>query len=347
MDFAHYLKSTAADIDQALETFLHTWLHETAQISPRLLPLAESFASACRGGKRSRGTLVKLGYELTAATYTPEILKPAVAFELFQTAVLAHDDIIDKSDLRRGQPTLHKLLSLRAGDHYGVSQSICLGDVGFFLSMQLLAQSDFPDRERGLAVQSFTHTILQTALGELLDVELPYVQGEAQETDILTIFRFKTAWYTITGPLHLGAILGGADASLLDKLSVFGENLGLAFQIRDDILGVFGRPEEVGKSVVSDIQEGKVTLLINYARSHCTPGQRALLDEAYGSPEVTPTQVEQIKQVFVESGALDYSWARAGAYVERAKAVIPQLHEVPQQCQLLEQLADFIVQRTK
>lgn len=332
----------AKEINGELGTCLKVWSKEVAQISPKLIPLNRALVEACEGGKRIRGTLVKLGFELTGAQYNPEILKPASACEIFHTAILAHDDIIDQSPTRRGKPTLHQALG---GNHYGISQTICLGDIGFFLAQKLIAESKFPDKEKNAALISFTNTVLDTGLGEMLDVELPYSKGKKTEKDVEAVFLLKTAHYTIVGPLQLGAILGGGKEKLLQDIERFGESLGIAFQIQDDILGIFGSEEVVGKSVTSDIEEGKVTLLFLYALKHASKEQEKVLNKFYGQGKIGRKEYEQVKQVFSETKALEYCQEKALDLAKEAKKVIKGMEISTEHKQLLAQMADFMVKR--
>src|SRR3989344_129955 len=345
MDFADYLRTSAEEINQEISKFLQDWDEHIEKVTPKLLPLARLFAEQNDGGARLRGVLVKLGYELTQPSgNTKEILKAAVAFEIFQTAILTHDDIIDKSPIRRGRPSLYKALG---GDHYGISQTICLGDLGFFLGVKLIAESNFPPSAKIKATSSFVQTVLDTALGEMLDIELPCLDGEKSEEDILTISRLKTAHYTIVGPLHLGAILGGADEKLLKELVVLGEALGIAFQIQDDILGVFGDEKTLGKSVTSDIEEGKQTLLISYASEHAAAKQREVLKRYYGKGKIGDSELGQIREIFRQTGALQYSQKKADQLVDEAKKIIDKIEVPAGKKQLLSEMADYIIKRLK
>ena len=343
MDFGSYLKTSAAEIDQEIDKLLRVWNEHVKKTSHRLLKLSELFAQHCEGGKRLRGMLVRLGYELMGTPYSPEILKSAAAFELFQTAILIHDDFIDLSSTRRGRPTLHKALG---GNHYAISQAICLGDIGFFLAEKLITGSNFPEDRKNRALASFIQTMLDTALGESLDIELAH-SHDISEEDILTIFRLKTARYTIVGPLHLGAILGGADEKLLKELVVLGEALGIAFQVQDDILGVFGDEKTLGKSVTSDIEEGKQTLLISYALEHAAAKQREVLKKYYGKGKIGDSELGQIREIFRQTGALQYSQKKADQLVDEAKKIIDKIEVPAGKKQLLSEMADYIIKRLK
>ncbi|MBI2039532.1 polyprenyl synthetase family protein [Candidatus Microgenomates bacterium] len=229
MDFKSYLEHSAQELDREIQSILGVWLKEVEGISPKLIPLAKAFIKACQGGKRIRGTLVRLGYEIgnqssAVSLQSPDIIKVGAAYEIFHTAILIHDDIIDESLLRRGQPSLYKALG---GGHYGISQAISLADLGFFLSFKIITEAEFDNQRKLEALKLFFDTIVNTALGQILDLE---------KTDPILIAKLKTAHYTIAGPLQLGAILGGAKEELVKLLGLYGVNLGIAFQIKDDIL---------------------------------------------------------------------------------------------------------------
>ena len=247
MDFEKYSKETIGLINKEVKSLLNEWRREVGNIDKSLLPLVDKFIKACEGGKRIRGNLVVLGYQL--ARHLPgvkahleggntirgdldgkAILRVAAAYEILHTAILAHDDIIDKSLLRRGQSSLYQALG---GDHRGISLAICLADAGFFLAVKIISEANFPDKEKIEALRWFSKTMLDTAMGQILDIE----KGES-----LTVAKYKTAQYSVSGPLILGAILGGGyhlegvKAHLPGDLEKFGESLGIAFQIQDDIL---------------------------------------------------------------------------------------------------------------
>ncbi|MDO8619641.1 MAG: polyprenyl synthetase family protein [Candidatus Daviesbacteria bacterium] len=357
MDLPDYLKTQAQSINTGVNLHLSQFRTEVESINPNLIPLVDLLIASCQGGKRVRGMLVKLGYEIALSSWLDQdlkdsgvadapqndILKVAAAVEIFHAAILIHDDVIDESKLRRGQKTLYRKLG---GDHYGVSQAIGLGDVGLFLPIKIITETHFDPDLKNKATNFFSQTIINTGLGEVLDVELPHL-GLVSEEDVLTIHKLKTAFYTVSGPLILGATLAGSDADLIKKLEQFGENLGIAFQIQDDILGVFGDEEELGKSVTSDIEEGKNTLLITYALEKANPEQKQILERNYGTGEISEEGLAQVKQVFTQTGALDYSRQRAEEYVKIAIKILPEITKDKVMSNLLQQMAEYLVARTK
>lgn len=344
MDFQNQAKELAPKIDEVIQKTLQQWFEDAKTKTSDLDQVLALLTEASIGGKRLRGMLIILGYKLAGKEYTPDILDAAAAIEIFQTAILAHDDIIDQSPLRRGKPTIYKALGM---DHYAISQTICLGDMGLFLGAKLIADSNFEPEYKNKALSLFCQMVINTGLGEMLDVELPRLESSKTEQAVLTIHQLKTAYYTIIYPLTIGAILGGAKEDLLKKFEQYGNDLGIAFQIQDDILGVFGDEKVLGKSVTSDIEEGKNTLLITEALKNATPQQKEILDTYYGKGEVSQEGLNEIRKVFEQSGSLEYSREKALEYVNRAKSMIPEITQNTELQKLLADFSDYLINRNK
>ncbi|MDR1740812.1 MAG: polyprenyl synthetase family protein [Synergistaceae bacterium] len=298
---------------------------------PELNCLYEVFRSASRGGKCLRGALVRLGCETASGCQADDrILPVAAAFEVFQTGILAHDDVIDRSALRRGRDSVWKAAA-KTGDgdqHYGVSQAICLGDVAIVTADRLIAQSGYPAEAKLLALSMFHEAVLNTLDGEMLDVLFSW-EGLADprrydEESALLIARLKTAWYTVAGPLRVGAALAGASAPLLSAMRDFGVALGVAFQIRDDVLGVTADDSATGKSG-TDVDEGKVTLLIAHALAHASEDDRAFLEAKYGHPPISPDERRRVVEIFGSTGAFEASERCGKGYHDEALSVIPRI----------------------
>jgi len=342
-DFKIYSHNTAREIEGELHNFSKEWHTAIANDFSKLIAWNKRFTQSFFGGKMIRGTLVKLSYELTEKQTAKAIIKPAAAFEILHTSLMIHDDIIDQSPLRRGKRALH---ISNDNNHYGISQALCLGDIGITQSIKLLSESDFPIERRNLALNFFLQMVTDTMLGEMLDIESAQAY-QRTEKHILDIYKTKTANYTIVGPLSLGAILGGASDELLKTIKLFGEYLGIAFQIQDDILGIFGDENTIGKSITSDIEENKSTLLLTYSLKQATKEQQAILKAYYGKSGITKEQHEQIKQVFHDSGALDYCKNMIIKLTSQAKELIPQLSQNDSKQELLTQFIDLLVKREK
>ena len=342
IDFTTYLQISAKEIEKELIKFSKDWGKYVSQNVSDLQKLNTQFIDRLFGGKMLRGTLVRLGYELAGRKATIAIYKPAIAFEILHTSLLIHDDIIDQSPVRRGKPALH----IAKDKHYGISQAICLGDLGISLSMRLISESDFPLVRKNKALSYFSHIISTTILGEMLDVQ--FSQGDNRtEEQILLMQRMKTARYTIVGPLTLGALLAGAPEKFLNTLKQFGDYLGIAFQIQDDLLGIFGDEKTIGKSTTSDIEENKSTLFITYSLKHGNKQQLETLKKYYGKKHISEKQQEAIKQIFIETGAVSYSQKKIKTLTDSAKALIPQITKNKEKQTLLYEFTDYLTGRNK
>jgi geranylgeranyl pyrophosphate synthase len=342
MNFKTFVSSETEVVNKALNSFLLETKKELTKINPLLEELFQNFININQDGKRLRALLVKLGYLIAGGTDEIAIIKPMLAVEIFHSSILAHDDIIDQSPLRRGRPTMHHQLG---NDHHAISQTIVLADYGFFLANKLISDSNFEANKKNKAAQIFNNTVLDTAVGEIIDVEIPFQKLPVTNKDALNISLFKTARYTFTGPLQLGAVLAGGDEVLLKSLQKYGDNLGIAFQIQDDILGVFGEVEEMGKSNISDLTEGKATLLAAFAFEHSQ--EKAVLGALYGNPILTNSEADNIRKIFIDSGALDFARETGIEYTSSATSEIKTMEIEDQYQQVLQQLADFLIQRKK
>ncbi len=343
-NFKSYFQKSRREIDSNLQATLKDFLKKVKTTSPQILPLVQEFIKSCAGGKRIRGSLIKLGCELSGGKPNKDTIQAAVAYEIFQTAILAHDDIIDKSLLRRNQPSLYSALG---GDHRGISHAICLADIGFFLCYKILGTLKIADNKKVKVIQSFSDAMIYTVFGEALDVELSYPNKKRGSKDVFNIHGLKTAWYTIIEPLTIGGIIAGANNKLLTSFGEFGHNLGIAYQIQDDILGVFGDEKTLGKSVQADIEENKNTLLITYALQKANPRQKKILKQFYGTGKITDSEASKIRKVFIETGALERTQISAQTYLKAGKKLITKITKNKDHQLLLNELADYLVNRQK
>lgn len=240
MIFKDYLKESAQEIEIELDRTLSQFLKETKKTNIKLLPFAKGLVNSCKGGKRIRGVLCNLGYEIASAKFKVQsekrnknIIQVGAAFEILHSSLLIHDDIIDQSPERRGQPSLYMALG---GKHYGISQAISLGDIGLYLPIKIISKTKFSDEIKIRVLNYFSQMLINTGWGQIMDVKMSPVDSSSKDKDINFINLYKTAKYTIAGPLQIGAILAGADNNLIKNLGEFGENAGIAFQIHDDTL---------------------------------------------------------------------------------------------------------------
>jgi geranylgeranyl diphosphate synthase type I len=272
-----------------------------------------------------------------AFAYLDAVVGAASALEMFHAAALVHDDIIDNSDTRRGAPSAHRsfeALHTASGyssdpQAYGRASAILLGDLLLGWSDELLDEAlrALPDAAAaGRARAEFNRMRTEVTAGQYLDI----LEENAWPTRAEDEFRdraeaviiYKSAKYSILAPLVIGAALAGADKLQLDSLRSFGLPLGIAYQLRDDLLGVFGDAEVTGKPSGDDLREGKRTMLIAIARERMPQGQRRLLDELLGDPELDGKQVEMLQSTIRDSGALDEIEAMISRQVVRAITAI-------------------------
>jgi geranylgeranyl diphosphate synthase type I len=304
-------------IDKSLANVLSMEVQSVKKESPRLAPFLEAVQEfALRGGKRFRALLILAGYHVAGGKDLNVPLPAAVALETFQGWMLIHDDIIDHGETRRGGPTMHVSMAKFHSENdlagidtdFGEAIAITLGDLMESLTTRCFLTPEVPP-ERKLAVLSeYGRMTRLTALGQLLDIYLNASPIEkVREEDVLTVHRLKSAVYTVSSPLRMGAILAGASPRLLDTLGKVGDLLGVAFQLRDDILGLgVTTEEEVGKST-NDLFEGKRTLLLIEAWRRATPSGREAIEKVLGNPLASPRKLDAAIEVIKGTGSIEYS----------------------------------------
>lgn len=293
----------------------------------------------CKGGKCIRGYLVHLGYDVLPKCREGNIVYAAVAYELSEAGILAHDDIIDRSSVRRMAPALHIAL----GDgHKGVSRSLCVGDAGILLSGAFLMDSGFADDVCLKALRHQMKIFSHTLSGELNDIDLSY-SDKYSEKEILDMYILKTSLYTISGPLVLGAILAGAPDSTREVLFEFGLSLGIAFQIVDDILGIFGSEDVIGKSVTSDACEGKKSILTHFLDENSAEREYEEFYSIYGRCKISSDDMDKVREIMVSCGALEYAEKKAYYYAKKAWNTVEATHFPNEYKQRLYNLCEYII----
>ena len=297
-----------ARVQKALDEFLAAHRPQLLSMGPELDAMAGALEDFVAGGKRLRPGFCFWGHLGAGGADTDQIVMASAALELFQACAIIHDDVMDGSDTRRGQPAVHRrFAALHAAESwegdagvFGRGAAILLGDLCLAWSDQMLAGSGLVnDAGRGV----FDAMRAELMGGQYLDL-LEQVRGTSTVESALRVARFKSAKYTIVEPLHLGAALAGAAAEVFDAYAAYGYPLGEAFQLRDDVLGVFGDAEVTGKPVGDDLREGKRTVLIAMALETATDNQQSLVRRHLGDPVLALAGVEQMQQVLVDTGAV-------------------------------------------
>lgn len=305
--FYEYYNNTKNLIENAINMYNESLLQETD--NEIVKHGIKEFIRMNSDGKYIRGVLIALGHHIYSGKEDNNYIPLAVAYETFQTAILIHDDIIDKADKRRGKDTIPVVYKNKYNDDYLANGiAICLGDYGFFKAYQHIVENYAKNKNLPLILDVYNDISIKTVMGELIDVELPTINKtklnkKKVEEQVMEIYRLKTAWYTIIGPFKLGmAITGKSDDKILEIL----ESIGIAFQIKDDLLGIYGDELKLGKPASSDISEFKQTLLYTYINDYKPEYLEELL-MYYGKENITNKEIEKVRAIFEESGAKKYA----------------------------------------
>lgn len=296
-------------IDRALSDFLDGQLARTADHDERFRNLWQRIIELSRGGKRVRPRAVISAHTYLGGARHEDALATAIAFELLHTALVIHDDIIDGDLERRGAPNItarfaedaqgHGLTAQRARA-WGETMALLAGDLLLSSAVRVVGELDAPRRIRARVAELLDESIYEAASGEQADVAFGIGLDVPDTHDIRTMMERKTASYSFDAPLRAGAVLAGADDLVVRRLGAIGRSLGLLFQMRDDLLGVFGSPSETGKSASGDLREGKVTLLITHAAG---TAEWQEVSDLWGRNDLDESGVERLRDALERSGA--------------------------------------------
>lgn len=278
-------------------------------INPMAVKVLEQLAEFTCRGKMIRGSLVSVGAGLVDGSVCDASLPLGAAMELLQSALLIHDDIMDRDTVRRGKKTLHTLFSEDAARdgildaaHLGESLGICLGDISFFLAFDLVGEAGrLSGKDRDVNhLCSKEMSVVGSA--QMLDVSWGSCWGDPGISDVLNLYRYKTGRYTFSLPLSAGALVAGANEEMRRCLERFGELVGIIFQIRDDELGLFASEDVLGKPVGSDIAEGKRTIFYLELFAAADEGQKRELGQLFGRGSAGPDEVKRVRQLCGQLG---------------------------------------------
>ncbi|MGX5358821.1 polyprenyl synthetase family protein [Kocuria sp. KH4] len=300
----------AAGTPPALDRFLAESTGRAGAVDPGFAQLWEEVTRLSTGGKRIRPRLVRLA----AAAYPrpePDPVVDAVgaAFELLHTALIVHDDVIDQDEQRRHQPTVNAAAAARAAAsgaapeqarQYGASVGVIAGDLALAGAYRLVARSGLSPERLPRLLELLDEALFSSAAGELLDVDHALPGARPEREQILAATCLKTAVYSFETPLQAGGVLGGAPEEHVAVLGRLGRTVGTAYQLVDDLLGVFGDPEATGKSAVSDLREGKRTMLVLAAQ--CTSDGEEL-DALLGRPDLGDEEAARARALIERCGA--------------------------------------------
>ncbi|MEY2732287.1 MAG: hypothetical protein RLZZ523_158 [Actinomycetota bacterium] len=347
------LSQLRSEIDGVLVDFTHTRSKALVDIGSELQPVAAAMTEFITdGGKRFRPIFAYLGFLGTGAVPRHEILKACTALELVHVCALIHDDVMDGSDTRRNKPAIHKLFQALHdessyqgnSERFGLASAILLGDLALVWADRLLVESGISREEFISAQEVFSDMRDELMAGQYLDV----LEGALATTSVersLKVARFKSGKYSIERPLHFGAALAGK-TEFNETYSKFGLPLGEAFQLRDDVLGVFGDPKVTGKPAGDDIREGKRTVLVAVTMENSTPAERKIVTSALGNQLLTDVEVQEIQGIIKATGALAEVEKLITELTDEAISALRQSAVEGRIASVLEEMAIIATQRS-
>jgi len=341
------LKQYQKKINSEMEKFFNLKIKESKSVFKQATETVKILKDInLGGGKRIRPILINTGYFLFGGKNKKEILKASLSVEFIHNWFLIHDDIIDQDELRRGRPTLHTFYTKKLKDsHKGVSLAIVAGDISAAFGYQVLINSKFPEKFKAKALEMFHQAVVNTCHGEMLEIFIKDDKDKLLEKDILNVCKHKTSFYSFVNPLKIGVALAGANDKLLRKVEEFALPIGIAFEIRDDILGLFAPNKKIGKPIASDIEENQPNLLIFKTLNLAKGRDKREFKKYLGTEKLTQKQIQQIRKIIRQSGALDYCQKKARTLVNQAKPLIKKIKGSKKEKEFLLSMADYMINR--
>ncbi len=307
-----------------------------------------------RGGKRLRPYLAYLAYLGYGGKDEESILHLVASLELYHNAWLIHDDIIDRDTIRYGGPNIagsyvdrFKLnYSDKEARHLSDSMALIAGDVNIIIAAEQIMSSKFTDNLKLQVLSRAQKLNFELAGGELLDVLVPTLAlDQVTPERLMKVCQYKTATYTFEAPLQIGAMLAGEENDRLRQISEVAIPMGIAFQLADDLLGIFGNENELGKPILTDLREGKRTLLILFALEKASKNQATTLNEVLGNPKAGYSHLEQVRIVIEETGAKERVEKMAQDQMAEALGKLDKLKLTKSVTEELRRLGDFTLRR--
>jgi geranylgeranyl diphosphate synthase type I len=351
------LKSLREQIEAQLQDFLTTQSNYFTAIAPELKPAATSLtAFVINGGKRFRPLFAAVGAMGAGSQLNDAEIRAFASLELLQACALVHDDLMDASDTRRGEPAIHKLFeSMHESEkfqgkatQFGLSASVLIGDLALIWSDQMLNSSGIKSESLLAALSVHDEMRVELIAGQYLDV-FEQARGTQSVAQALNIARYKSAKYTIERPLHLGAAIAIPDAAkraqLVSIYSEFGLPLGEAFQLRDDLLGVFGDPKVTGKPAGDDLREGKRTVLMAMTHDRISGPAEAEFLKEFGNHDISDSAITRLQEIISETGAAMHVEDLIEDLTSTALEALNRDEIVPQARELLTEMAIIATKR--
>jgi len=351
------LQSYKKLVDKEFKAFFKKQLVESKKIDNSAYQMTKFLKEFnLRGGKRIRAALIFYGFKCFSNKKSDDkdLLKVSIAMELIQSFLLIHDDIIDRDELRRCGPTSHKFFEeigekdfkfetdINEKKHFGTAMAIFAGDLCAALANTILTKIKIANKNE--VIYEINKIIRNTTFGQIIDVRSGYDNIFSEKTT-LKIYKLKTANYSIELPLKMGAILAGATEKEIKKIKKYAEPLGIAFNIQDDLLELFGEKKKFGKPMGSDLKEGKKTLVILKTLEKSTKKEALFIKKNLGNKNISKKDIEKIKKIMIETGAFDYCIKYAKSLIKKANAIIAKQNYKPEGKSFLIGIGNYLLER--
>ncbi|MBN1897898.1 MAG: polyprenyl synthetase family protein [Spirochaetes bacterium] len=314
----------------------------------------QRFEHFARQGKMIRGLLVILSYSMYKNRLDHNAVAVASAMELLHSSFLIHDDIMDKDLLRRGLKTIfHQYSELGKSEHFnqayhfGESMGICAGDIGFFFSWEILSNLKLKSNIKDTILNYWAQENQYVGLAQMQDVYLGLSHKKIEEKDILDLYRYKTARYTFSLPLALGALMAGQKKNTVTRLEKIGENLGIIFQIQDDYLGLCGDVKITGKPVGSDIKEKKKTLYYLTLMEKVNKTEKEKLENIFGNPDITIPMIGFVQKLIEKYKIDSFIFHKMKVLSQKTAILITSLNIARKYKKILIELLEYSLARKK
>jgi geranylgeranyl diphosphate synthase type I len=349
------LLAVRTSVEEELGIFLNRESAYLQEISSDLTLVCNSLTSfLLEGGKRLRPLFAYAGFIAAGGSLEKSTVKAISSLELLQACALIHDDLMDASDTRRGKPSIHRHFeTIHVQDQlegfapqYGLSAAVLLGDLALVWSDQMLNSAGLTTDQYARAISYYNEMRVELMAGQFLDIH-EQTQKSSSVDRSMKIARYKSGKYTIERPLHLGAAIANPlSKERLSALSEYGLPLGEAFQLRDDLLGVYGNTSVTGKPTGDDLREGKKTVLIALSRENQTPSQSLSFEKYFGSSNLDSEGISTLQQLILDTGAKDRLEKLIEELTEKSLAAIASPHFSKEGQQVLSELAHIATKRS-
>lgn len=342
------LQTYATPLGREIDRVIDEFESELPDISPRARWVIDQIRGySARPSKRMRGSLAAAMYDhASGQTQSPAGLRLGAAIEIMQNFLLITDDVFDHSLLRRGQPTLHEAYKteFHGDENEAAAIGVLAGGIAQHIASLALLSTDESPEHIQVALTWLQRDIAITGIGQVDDIAQSFGREFTRE-ELLRKYHQKSSYYSLVNPLTVGLALAGRDGRA--DAEAYGLPAGVAFQIRDDYLGIFGDTDETGKPNLDDIHEGKHTLMVEFALEQASDEQCAAMTRILGNTDAGQVELDELRDILQSSGAAQASLDEARDYGERAKQAAHIAESwSPEFAAMLEELVDFAIERT-